>query len=129
MLGPGFKKQSLVFRTIADESKLPPHSDGAARRVSEGIESCFRPQSEFLLHDLVACPSGSSLSLAKIPAGFKNQQDTAGMRNMVTWMNSVEEDFREAQSARTHPAKSLPKIARSATPAVASTMAAMRSIV
>ena len=42
----------MVFRTIALESTLPPHSDGAARRVSERIESCFRLQSEFLLHDL-----------------------------------------------------------------------------
>src|SRR5215467_9093123 len=53
----GFKKESLVFRTIARESTLPPRSDGAARRVSERIESCFHPQSEFLLHDLLACPS------------------------------------------------------------------------
>ena len=52
----GFKKESLIFRTIALESTLPPHSDGAARRVAERIES-FRPQSEFLLHDLLACPS------------------------------------------------------------------------
>ena len=48
-------KESLVFRTI--ESTLPPHNDGAARRVSERIESCFHPQSEFLLHGLLACPS------------------------------------------------------------------------
>ena len=34
---PGFKKESLVFRAIALESTLPPHSDGAARRVSERI--------------------------------------------------------------------------------------------
>jgi len=54
---PDFKKESLVFRTIAVESTLTPHSDGAARRVSERIESCFHPQSEFLLHDLLACPS------------------------------------------------------------------------
>jgi len=40
----------------AAESTPPPHSDGAARRVSEGIESCFHSQSEFLLHDLLACP-------------------------------------------------------------------------
>ena len=52
---PDFKKESLVFRTIAFESTLPPHSDGAARRVSERIESYFHPQSEFLLHDLLAC--------------------------------------------------------------------------
>ena len=52
----GLQEKSLVFRTIALESTLPPHSDGAARRVAERIES-FRPQSEFLLHDLLACPS------------------------------------------------------------------------
>ena len=51
---PGFKKKS--FRTICS-STLPAHSDGAARRVSERIESCFHSQSEFLLHDLLACPS------------------------------------------------------------------------
>ena len=54
---PSFKKESLVFRAIALESTLPPHSDGAARRVSERSESCFHPQNEFLLHDLLACPS------------------------------------------------------------------------
>jgi hypothetical protein len=53
----GFKKESLVFRTIARESTLRPNSDGAARRVSERIESCFHPQSEFLSHDLRARPS------------------------------------------------------------------------
>ena len=37
----GLQEKSLVFRTIAFESKLPPHNDGAARRVSERIESCF----------------------------------------------------------------------------------------
>ena len=52
----GLQEKSFVFRTIALESTLPPHSDGAARRVAERIES-FRPQSEFLLHDLLACPS------------------------------------------------------------------------
>ena len=53
----GLQEKSLIFRTIALESTLPPHSDGAARRVSERIESCFCPQREFLLHDLLACPS------------------------------------------------------------------------
>ena len=53
----GLQEKSLVFRTIALDSTLPPHNDGAARRVSERIESCFHPQSEFLLHDLLACPS------------------------------------------------------------------------
>jgi len=37
----GFKKKSLVLRRIALESTPPPHNDGAARRVSERIESCF----------------------------------------------------------------------------------------
>jgi len=44
----GLQEKSLVFRTIAFESKLPPHNDGAARRVWERIESCSRPQSEVL---------------------------------------------------------------------------------
>jgi len=39
------------------ESTLPPHSNGVARRVLERIESCFHSQSEFLLRDLLACPS------------------------------------------------------------------------
>src|SRR3974390_650644 len=33
------QEKSLVFRTIALESTLPPHNDGAARRASERIES------------------------------------------------------------------------------------------
>jgi hypothetical protein len=41
----GFQKS---FRKIALESTLPPHNDGATRRVSEKIESCFYAQSEFL---------------------------------------------------------------------------------
>ena len=53
----GFKGESLLLGTIAVESTLPPHSDGAARRVSERSESCFHPQSEFLLHHPLACPS------------------------------------------------------------------------
>ena len=53
----GLQEKSLVFRTIALESTLPPHSDGAAHRVLERIESGFYPQREFLLHDLLACPS------------------------------------------------------------------------
>jgi hypothetical protein len=51
----GLQEKSLVFRTIALESTLPPHSDGAAHRVLERIESGFYPQREFLLHDLLAC--------------------------------------------------------------------------
>ena len=47
----------MVFRALALESTPPRHSDGEARRVSERIESCFHRQSEFLLHDLLACPS------------------------------------------------------------------------
>jgi len=53
----GLQEKSLVFRTIALESTLPLRNDGAARRVSERIESCFHPQSKFLLHDLLVCPS------------------------------------------------------------------------
>jgi len=39
----GYEKERLVFTKIALESTLPPHSDGAVRRVSERIESCFYP--------------------------------------------------------------------------------------
>src|SRR5215831_13747994 len=53
----GYSKKSFIFGRIALESTLPPHSDGAARPVSKRIESCFYPHSEFLLHDLLACPS------------------------------------------------------------------------
>ena len=53
----GFQNKNLALRKTALESTLPPHNDGAARRVSERIESCFHPQSDFLLHDLLACPS------------------------------------------------------------------------
>jgi len=35
----GFKKRDLALRKTALESTLPLHSDGAARRVSERIES------------------------------------------------------------------------------------------
>ena len=52
----GFQNKNLALRKTALESTLPLRSDGAARRVAERIES-FRPQSEFLLHDLLACPS------------------------------------------------------------------------
>ena len=50
-------KKNLALRKTALESTLPPHNDGAARRVSERIESGFHRRSEFLLHDLLACPS------------------------------------------------------------------------
>src|SRR6516164_1725978 len=53
----GFQNKNLALRKTALESTLPPHNDSAARRLSERIESCFHPQSEFLLHDLRACPS------------------------------------------------------------------------
>ena len=33
---------------LALASTLPLHNDGAARRVSERIESCFHAQTEFL---------------------------------------------------------------------------------
>jgi hypothetical protein len=33
---------------VARESKLPLHNGGAARRVSERIESCFHAQNKFL---------------------------------------------------------------------------------
>jgi hypothetical protein len=45
---PDFKKMRFVLRRLALESTLPPHNDGAARRVAEMIESCFHAQSEFL---------------------------------------------------------------------------------
>ena len=53
---PDFKKMRFVLRRLALESTLPPHNDGAARRVAERIESCFHAQSEFLQADLLACP-------------------------------------------------------------------------
>ena len=57
MLWPGYKKKRLVIRRIALESRLPPHNGGAARRVSENIESRFHGHREFLSVDLLACPS------------------------------------------------------------------------
>jgi hypothetical protein len=36
---------------------LQPHNDGAERRVSARIESCFRFQRELQLADQLACPS------------------------------------------------------------------------
>jgi hypothetical protein len=41
-------KAAFGHQKMALESTLPPHNDGAARRVSERIESCFRARSEFL---------------------------------------------------------------------------------
>ncbi len=64
----------MVYRTIPLESTLPPHNDGAARRASERIESCFRPQSEFLLHDLLACPS--PIQDESGPHGTSRQRNT-----------------------------------------------------
>ena len=37
----------MVFRTIALESTLPPHSDSAARRVSEGLTVAFTRRANF----------------------------------------------------------------------------------
>ena len=42
---------------MARESTLRLHNDGAARRVSAGIESGRHAQSGFPLADLLACPS------------------------------------------------------------------------
>jgi hypothetical protein len=47
------QEKRLVIRRIALESTLPPHNDGAARRVSERIESWFHAQREFLSADLL----------------------------------------------------------------------------
>ena len=44
----GFQENAFRRRRLALESTLPPHNDGAARRVSKGIESCLQPQGEFL---------------------------------------------------------------------------------
>jgi hypothetical protein len=52
----GYKKKSLVIRTIAFEFMLP-HNDGAGHRASARIESWNHAQDEFLWHDLLACPS------------------------------------------------------------------------
>ena len=39
------------------ESTQQLYNDDAGRRVSARIESCFQPQEELLLADLLACPS------------------------------------------------------------------------
>src|SRR4029077_16851489 len=36
---------------------LQPYNGGAGRRVSARLESCFQPQGELLLADLLGCPS------------------------------------------------------------------------
>ena len=47
----------MVTRKIAFESTLPLRSDGAARRVEEGIECGFPLQDGSRLGDSLACPS------------------------------------------------------------------------
>src|ERR1700737_4805351 len=56
-LGWDTRIKSLVIRKIALESTRQPHNDGAGRRVSARIDSCFQSQSALLLADLLACPS------------------------------------------------------------------------
>src|SRR3984893_19078774 len=47
-LGCDTRIKSLLIRKIALESTLQSHNDGAGRRVSARIESCFQPQSGLL---------------------------------------------------------------------------------
>jgi hypothetical protein len=42
------QEKAFGHQKIVLESTLLPHNDGAARRVSERIESCFHAQREFL---------------------------------------------------------------------------------
>src|SRR3984893_2666369 len=56
-LGCDTRIKSLAIRKIALESTLQSHNDGAGRRVSARIASCFHPQRGFLLADLRACRS------------------------------------------------------------------------
>jgi hypothetical protein len=44
----GLQGKRLVIRKIVFEFTVLPHTDGAGRRVSPGIEPCFRPQSGLL---------------------------------------------------------------------------------
>jgi hypothetical protein len=44
----GLQGKAFGHQKMAVESTLPPHNEGAARRVLERIESCFHAQSEFL---------------------------------------------------------------------------------
>ena len=53
----GLQGKAFGHHKIALESTLPQHNDGAARRVSERIESCTQSQSGSLWADLLACPS------------------------------------------------------------------------
>jgi len=53
----GLQGTAYGHQKVALESTLRLHNDGAARRVSERIESCFHAQSKFLSADLLACPS------------------------------------------------------------------------
>src|SRR3974390_2142902 len=109
----GLQEKSLVFRTIALESTLPPHSDGAARRVSERIESGSRPQREFLLHDLLACPS--PVQDASGPHG--NRAGKKVRRHQSFEMPLIEDDHvvQQVASATSYPALSntvLPRTAK-----------------
>ena len=49
--------KAFGHQKMALESTLRLHNDGAARRVSAGIESGPHAQSGFLQADLLACPS------------------------------------------------------------------------
>jgi hypothetical protein len=44
----GLQGTAFAHQKVGLESKLRLHNDGAARRVSERIGSCFHAQSEFL---------------------------------------------------------------------------------
>jgi hypothetical protein len=53
----GLQGKAFGHQKMALESTLRLHNDGAARRVSAGIESGPHAQSGFLQADLLACPS------------------------------------------------------------------------
>jgi len=44
----GLRERGFWSSENSSGSTLPPHNDGAARRVSEKIESCFQQSSELL---------------------------------------------------------------------------------
>ncbi|SRR5580765_7530560 len=44
----GLQAKAFGHQKMALEPMLPPHNDGVGHRVSEGIESSFHVQSEFL---------------------------------------------------------------------------------
>ncbi len=54
---PVLQEKTFSHHKMALESTLRLHNDGAARRVSAGIESGLHAQSGFLQADLLACPS------------------------------------------------------------------------